>query len=366
MIKLFKNVVFVMLASLIFAVPVWAEEAEVVTESGARRIPYNVAVRGATRNLADVTVFDNAIDDMTEIRQQLQDMLTFRRRQGADRYVIIQLEREIGELGAQINTMRAAQSMVRTSTEFAMRNSITTINNTLLDIKLLEATLAHSRIEFENAGLRMAAGLISESDYNDAELALQAQEANLAALLVSLDVERQDLNRIIQRPVTGYYYVGFDRALIDLPTNLDQAMRRTISRQPNVRQREIARGRARATLNDQDAVFGSPERQRRQRDYDQATREYNDARRAVETVIRNQYNTLTMLLHNNESLEIELQRAEEQLAVVELNVAAGLATIFDIEMARLSILQAEVAIERNLNMFWNAQFIFENPFLMAR
>jgi len=151
--------------------------------------------------------------------------------------------------------------------------------------------------------------------------------------------------------------------MIDLPEDLDRHARRYASRQPNVRVTEIARNRARAVMNDADAPFGSPERQRREREYNQATRVYNETRRSVETNIRNLYNTLTVLMHNVESQEIDLMRAQERLETVMLNYQAGQASRLDKEAAELAILQVEIAIERSLNDFWNLQFLFLNPFI---
>ena len=364
MIKLLilKRVVSVLLVCMLFSVPVWARESQ-----EPQGIPYNVAVRGATRNLPAITVFDDTVDELQELRTSLQNLLRARRASGtADHAEIVQMERQIADLGANINTMRAAQNMARISTEFAMRNSIVTIANTELDIQLLEATLAQDRVNLNNTRMRFNAGLISESDLRAVELALQQQEANLAALEVSLTSERQSLNRILQRPITGNFYVRYDRELLELPANLEGHIRRAAPRQPNVRQREIAMTRARAVWRDQDVDFGSPERQARERAYNQATREHTDVLRSVETVIRNQYNSLIALRHQNESLAIELQRAVERRDDVILNQEVGLATPFDVETAELAILRAEIAIERNLNTHWNTQFIFENPFLLAQ
>ena len=350
-----------LLTCILFTVPVWAQERE------AQGIPYIVAVRGATRNLPAVTVFDDRVTDIQEARQRLQDLLRARRATSTmSNSERIQMERQIADLGAEVNTMRALQDMARTSVEFAMRNSMTTIANTQLDILLLEAVIEQDRITLNNTRLRLNAGLISESDMRAAELAFQQQEYNLAALEVSLETERQSLNRILQRPITGNYYVTHDRELLELPRDLEQHIRRVARRQPNVRRYEIIMNRARAAFRDQDVEIGSPERRARERAYNQAVREHNETLRGVETAMRNQYNSLILLMHQNESLGIDLQRATERLQAVVLNYQAGLATPFDIEAAELAILRIETAIERNLNTYWNAQFMFENPFLLVQ
>jgi len=87
--------------------------------------------------------------------------------------------------------------------------------------------------------------------------------------------------------------------------------------------------------------------------------------RATETAIRNQYNNLQALNRQNDSLNIELLRANERLEVVRLNQRAGRATPYDISRAELAILQIEVSLQRNFNNAWNAQFAFENPFLLV-
>lgn len=356
-----KRMISILLACTIFVVPVWASEP-----AESQGVAYTTAVRGATRNLPAIMVFDDTIEELQDLRTSIQNLMRLRRDVGSlTRVEEIQMQRQVADLGANINTMRASQTMVRISTEFAMRSSITTIANTELDIQLLEATLRQDRVTLNNTRLRFNAGLISESDFRAAELALQQQEANLAAIQVSLASERQNLNRILQRPLTGNFHVVYDRELLELPADLNGYIRRVTPRQPNVRQRELAMSRARAVFRDQDVDFGSPERIARERAYNQARRENDDTVRSVETVIRNQYNNLTALMHQNESLEIELQRAIERRDAVVLNHQAGLATPFDVEAAELVILRNEIAIEKNLNTYWNTQFIFENPFLLA-
>ena len=61
------------------------------------------------------------------------------------------------------------------------------------------------------------------------------------------------------------------------------------------------------------------------------------------------------------TLDIDMQRAIQRYEAVVLNYQAGLVTRFDVETAELAVLGAEIAIERNLNNFWNAQFMFLNP-----
>jgi len=358
---LFKKFLVLLLISSLFAVPVWASEVE-----EPARVQYSSALRSALRNRPEIVQFENDLEDFQELRRSMQDMLEHLRRAGAPRpEQVLELERQVAELGSAINRMQIARDMTRVGTEAQMRAGIIAVENALLDIQLMEAELAHSRVNFEATELRFNAGLISESDLRSAELGLQQGEANLAALRVSLESDRHELNRILQRPVTDYIYVAFDRELIELPADLNAHVRRTAHRQVNVRMADIAVNAARRALRDFDTAFGTPERAARERELNHAERSRAEALRAVETSLRNHYNTLTMLMHNNESLKIELQRAEERLEVVELNYQAGLATPFEIEAAELAVLRAEVGIERNLNSFWSLQFLFQNPFIGA-
>ena len=361
-IKMIKSFFAVLLVTVMMATPVLAAENNEVT---ATRIPYTIAVRGAINNLPALTGMDDMIDDIYELRRSLRDWREVRDRGGTGtREELAELDRQIGELTAQMNTMRITQEILRTSTEFSMRNSMTNIANIELDIKLMEANLELERAALQNAALRLAAGLISESDFNIAELELQQQEADLAARQVSLETEQQNLNRILQRSITGNYYVAVDKVLIDLPADLNAHVRRAAPRQANVRLEDIAVNRARSNWNNEVLRF-SPERASLERTLNQAQRERNEALRATETAIRNQYNTLQSLNRQNDSLKIELQRAEERLEVVRLNHQAGRATAFDISRAELAILQIEVSLQRNFNNAWNMQFIFENPFLLV-
>jgi len=356
---MFKRIfAFLLVFSLLAPVSVGAAEAE------PERILYAIAVRGAVRNLPAITQFDDAIDDMVDMRYQLRDLAAHFRRSGtAAEAEVIRIERQIGDLSASISNMRAIQEMTRAVTEFSMRNSITAINNMVLDIELLEATLAHEQVTVDNLELRHRAGLVSESDLRAAQLGLQQRETNLAALTVSLETERQNLNRILQRPVTGNFYVAFEREIIELPADLNRHISRVAHRQPNIRQRDNTLNRARSAQDDRDVPIGSAEHRSRERAVTQAERERTESLRAMEAEIRSLYNNITMLMHTSESLEIDLQRAKERLETVELNYQTGLATRFDVEGARLAVLGNEIALEKNLNTLWSMQFLFENPFI---
>lgn len=360
--KMIKSFFAVLLILIMMSTSVLAAEN---AETTATRVPYSIALRGAINNLPALTGMDDMIDELYDLRRSLRNLRDVRDRAGsATREELSEMDRQIGELTAQMNTMRITQEILRTSTEFSMRSSMTAIANIELDIKLMEANLELDRLALQNSALRLTAGLISESDFNIAELELQQQEADLAARRVSLETEQQNLNRILQRSIAGNYYVVVDKTLIDLPEDLNGHVRRAAPRQANVRQRDIAVNRARALWNDEVLRF-SPERASLERSLNQAQRERAEALRSTETIIRNQYNNLQALNRQNDSLNIELQRANERLEVARLNQQAGRATPYDISRAELAILQIEISLQRNFNNAWNAQFIFENPFLLA-
>lgn len=357
---LLKKIFFVLLASIMLAVPVSAQQP-----AAPQRIPYITAVRGAVRNLPGIVEMDDEIENLQSTRDDLRSLLELRR--AADtitRQEETIMQRNIAEIGAAITTMRATQEMIRTGTELELRFSIITIQNTFLDIKLLEATLEMDQSNFHVAELRFGAGLISEIDLREVEMAMEQRESSLASARLSLENERQNLNRILQRPVTGNFYVSFERNLINLPEDLTRHIRQTASSQPDIRILATQRDRARALVSDEDVPFGSTEHRTRERAYNQAVRVYNEARRNLETNIRNHYNNLNMMMYSISSLEIELQQRSEQFEAVVLNYQAGLATRFDIQRTELAVLMAEIEIERSLNNLWNAQFLFQNPFLL--
>lgn len=355
-----KKIITILLAITLLSVPVYAQEAEY---NQAERIQYSTALRGALRNRPVLTQLDDIIDDVQEMREDLQSLLELRRAAGTiTRAEEAQMVRQIANLGAQLTRMRTDQEMYRIRTEFAMRSSITAINNAELNIELLIASLEHERALLVNTRMRVEAGLASESDLRAAELALEVQESNLAENLLTLETQRQSLNQILQRPVTADLYIYFEREMLEFPTDLNAHIRRYAPRQPNVRRSYTYYNRARAELRD--FTTSTPEWREAERARNNTRREYNDILRRVETDMRNHYNTLNAMQHNIQSLEINLLRENERLEAVTLNYQAGLATRFDIEAAQLAVLRAETAIEQALNNYWNVQFAFEHPFLI--
>ena len=355
-----RKISFLVLLFALFAVPVYAEDTDVI------RIPYNAALRAAQNNLPAITRFDELIENMQDTREDLRRLYAVLvRLEETTQEELDEIDQQIAELSANIQLMGINKEMSRISTELTMRNALTSIANTELDIRLSEARLEQDRTNLHVAELRFEAGLISETALREAELDLQQNEANLYALNTTLVGDRQNLNRIIQRTLTGNYYIVYERELTDLPANLNNFINQRVNRQPTVRIADINLSRARVALRQFETAFGSTERAVRERAVTQAERERAEAIHNIEAAMRSQYNTLTTILRSNESLEIDLQRATERRDSVIISYEAGFATAFDVAAAELAILAAEIGIERNLNNFWNLQFLFVNPFLVS-
>ena len=363
--KMFKSLACMLLVCTVLITPVQAHRQP----EEPYHISYAEALHKALHELPAIRDIDAMIREVRLERRALQDFRRFEEQMGASsRDELARISRQISDLDDYISTLQLNEEMVRIGIEFSLRSAITDIANMRLDLQLMELALEQEQAAFNRARLRFNTGLISRNEFTSAETALQYQKSELAALRILLEAEQQNLNRILQQPITSSFCIYFDRELIELPGRLNNHIQQMIRRQPCYRRLEMAVNRARVqrryAVCDRD-FYGVDTRDERTRAYNQAVRERNEARRNLETAIRGHFNTLTVLLRQNEALEVELQQAMGRYEAILLRYRAGMVRSPEVEAVRFAVIKAEIALEQHLNKFWNAQFLFEHPFLLV-
>nr|AGS53430.1 hypothetical protein [uncultured bacterium contig00025] len=372
-----KQHAFAFVTAVAFAVcqlPVAAAEGapDVLEERQPAVIAYNDAVSMATKNLPGLISLDEAIRALRDQLKELTDERDARinsfnpiMRPYVESAIRSAFAGPIRLLNRHINEMIYSQDMIKTAAEMQLRGSIVAVENMLIDIEIAEAAVSQEIAALDAARIRYERGAGAESDYRSAELALSQRRTNLTLLHISLSNERMNLNRLLEKPMTELYAVEYDAKQAELPPDIDAYVRAVITEQPNVKQKDSEVARLKTDL-DNAADAATSERDEKKRALSRAERERDELGKNLELAIRKQVNSMQILLYSIESLEIDLQRANDRRETLRLNLEAGLVSQHDMDLAQLAVMNAEAGIAKSLNNYWVMQFALEHPFLLAQ
>jgi hypothetical protein len=342
------------------------------------KLSYNDALFLALYDLSSIATLDENAKLMQEQLDDLQKLLRDTRRNPAEpnlltdllvqmmiippQPTVAQLRHAISNLERQMESLELNRRIINTGIEMSLRNALVNIANLELDINLLEATIELNEENLRRTTLRRQFGLASDNDQRVAEQTLTQNRTNLETLLITLANEKQSLSKILQLPLEQVVTVEWERRFVQIPDNLQGYIEVQTAASPVIKQREIAIEIRKANLdiNEDDSKKLSL-----QNEYDQALRELNDAKLALEAAIRLSNQNKNQLLTREEALKIDAEKAADQERTLQAHLNLGFITQFEIDQIRLSILNTEIQLEKNLNQLWVLQFAYLNPFLLA-
>ena len=329
-------------------------------------IKYADAVKMATKKLSGVVSLEDSKSLLSEQKKYASST-------------------EAWHIDKQIDSLKLNQDMVKISTEVSLRNILVNIENYGLDIGLLEETIVQNEANVVRVGLRRQYGMASDNDLRAAEQALAQNQANLDALLISLENEKINLNKILQLPLTQASVVDYERAAENPPEDLEKYIKDKLKKDPSVKQKQNTLDMKKREYDDyieqqrlirlqiyygllkpEEAPPVDPMREiSLKSEYDKAKRELDDAKKAMETAIRANCNNLEQIRQRQVSLLVDLEKANDSYETATAHLQAGFATQYDVDNALLAISNTNVSIQKNLNSYWTLRFLFNHPFLLS-
>jgi hypothetical protein len=274
-----------------------------------------------------------------------------------------QLRNAISNLERQMESLELNRVLIQAGTELSLRNILVTLANLEMDKTLIESTLALNEENLRRVTVRREFGLASDNDLRAAEQVLEQTKMNIGAMLITQTNETQNLSKLLQLPLEDEVMVEWERDLIGFPEDLTVFIQNQTAGAPTIKQKELNYTTKKASRdlykNDDDRKLAL------QSEYNQALRELNDAKHSLEAVIRTSNQNAEQLRQRDEALRMDLEKATNQKETVRAHLNAGLVTLYELEQAALAILNAETAIEKNMNQLWLLQFSFMHPYLMG-
>lgn len=273
---------------------------------------------------------------------------------------LIELERAVLVLTNQRDSLEMDIESIKVNKEVAFRNSLTKIAEQELDMWLLEETIALNEQDLDRQAQLLQYGMTSQNAYDSAEQTLRQNRVNLEMMQITLRNERQALNQLLNRPLDEDIRIEYE---VDMKPRVSNLTNHVITKSRNDQTYKRVDLDVQLTRFDYANQYGGSNEYTREIQFKQAERSRDDAHKKVQATIRTSDKNLEQLLKTRESLELDLQKAEDDYQVLLVRMNAGLATQYDADSLMLNIYSKQAALTKNQYQYWKARFTFDYPFL---
>jgi len=250
--------------------------------------------------------------------------------------------------------------------ELALRRHLANISQYEAEIEMLLNNLSLRERMLEQTELRYLHGMASQADLREAEHTLEQNALNLDMRRLSLENERQQLNRLIYQPITATIRIVYGD-ISDLPPipedwESERSMNRQTARDHNLLRRrdeaEIARYEWQRQLDDPD-VDNSYMRLQHQL----AVLERDMAERQAELNVRNVFAYWERLLEEGLAIEVDIAQARADYEDMKNRLEAGLVTQIQVDLLAMALAAEEARLVRHGYDLWMARLRVDHPYV---
>jgi len=254
---------------------------------------------------------------------------------------------------------------VRISADLQMRTHLANIHGFELQIQLLEQTIELQERALEQTELRRQHGMASDVNVREAYHTLGQSRINLETVQLSLQNERQSLNRLINQPITANIQIVYDISNIPaLPEGVDsdRSINSQIARNPELLrlQDEVEIRRHYRQINRYNPLVDN--RYTRVQ-HQMATFERDMAERQAEQSVRAALAEWERLLEQYEAIQADLAQAQQEYENMQNRFEAGLVTQIQVDQAALGVASQEIALATHSYAFWIARLRIDHPYV---
>ncbi|MDR1688584.1 MAG: hypothetical protein LBS21_08245 [Clostridiales bacterium] len=274
--------------------------------------------------------------------------------------------RQMDSLENSLANIPLSNELSRDLSELLVFNSVTGIETTKLDINLLEESIALEKTNIKNLELKNQLGLVSANEVKAAKLALESSLANLELLNMTLDAEYQTLSSVLKSDLNQKTVISYepDIKIFETP-NIESFIEEKIKNAPSIKIKEIALEEAKYKKDT--SFFGVDDTGidliSTENEYNAAVRDLEESKLNLEKSIRSYYGQIKQLESRNAALALELEKAVNAYNTAVTSYEAGNAIMYQVEQARLGILNAETDILKNRINYDKLKFMIEKPYL---
>ena len=274
--------------------------------------------------------------------------------------------RALRQLENTMSNIPYNEQMVRESTEFMLRNSLSSIAIDEMDLQMLNENINLQTTNVKNTQLKLDLGVVSANTLKTAQQELSQSQVNKQVLEMKIADERSSLGKILKLPMDKEIIIKFEPTIDTTPQpNLSALVSDTVKSDPTLKLKETTLKEAQYAVDTYNDTLTESQLEK-QNNLIAASRDYDDTKRNLEAAVRDAYSKITQIQQNQKSLEISLEKARDTYKTLSANYQAGMVTMYELDAGKVAILKAESDISKNAYTFWTLSFGLAHPYLMAQ
>lgn len=254
---------------------------------------------------------------------------------------------------------------VRVVANIQLRNYLSSIRASELQIQLLEQTIELQEQVLEHTELRLQHGMASAVNVREATHTLDQSRINLETVQLNLQNQRQSVNRLVGQLITAnvqIVYDVFDFDPIPEDAGSERFVNQRVERDPDlIRTRGEVEVRHAAWQNQLD----NPEVDNRYMrvQHQIAGFERDMAERQAEQRVRTALLEWERLHEQYEAIQADLAQAQQDYEAIQRRFEAGFVTQIQVDQAALAVASQEIALETHYYAFWIARLRIDHPYV---
>lgn len=348
----------------------------------ARILTYNEALQMAINNNSSLQELIASMELVTDQRDTLSDAIIEMHGiapfTGMGRGAVAQQIIALRELETAISNAPLNRQMIEDATDLTLTNFLSTIRGLELDLAMLDRTIDINQTSLNNAHLKLSLGMESETNVVTTASRLAQLRSNRDNLRISLQNQRLALNHFLGLSADAIIHVEHNTTMRRINTDLERHILTALNTAPSVVTQSRALDQARfaeeqhqmfsnfTTNPDTGEILSTDTTYTRiNADISSASRSLQNSRNNLENAIRQTYNQLRQLEELAASLQLDLQQAQRNYNVARASYMAGMITRLEVSQAELGILNAEIALARNVDNYNLLLLQFQYAYLIA-
>jgi len=345
------------------------------------RIAYDDAlemIHDKTSSLKDIDVsLENLVDSKKDLDEVVEDVYNPRSTEkNALTTQVVELVRQQRTMENQIRSIHIEIAQIKLGNELALRNALKSIEDTRLDLYLLEQKVEQDEIKLANSELKLSLGLETEANVKAERNALEQSKSNINSIKLQQESNQLVLNNLLSvkkgenAVVTDMDIFAATKVEPDVDAFIDAQMNAA----PSVVKKAIALDNAQFKSDSYYKMLKKDEQEKREKekeltpnekqmenDLQSKLREYADTKTALDKSVRDATTSLKQLEEAYAALHIDRQSAIDDYERVLASFFAGMATAQQTEQAKLGILNVEIKMQKNRLNYAAASFAYQRP-----
>jgi hypothetical protein len=336
------------------------------TQPNAEIMTYDKALAMALQGNSSLKNLEDSVEYLKEKHDEAIESARMLGYASVDMYSsqFISILRSMRQIDDNIENVPRNKEMTEATTEYLLRSSLSQLISDELDAQLLQESIKLNEANVKNLTLKLELGMASQNDLTKAKQELEKDKVNINLMDLRVADDKTSLNKVLARSLDKEHIVDFEPEIVPLEKNLTGFIADTVTNDPSLAIKQTALDAAQYAIdNYSDTETHSP--LEKQNDFNTAARDLDDTRSSLEKGLRSSINKLQQMEENNRSLEIDVENAWNTFNSLVVNYQAGLVTIYELDQAKVGILQAEAALSKNKYNHWSLSFAINHPFLLA-